>query len=187
MPRKFFSRFSGRFDPEKEYPWYLKPFKFLLTHPVYFTSGRRSISGGIALGIFVGLLPIPGQTALALLMGLLLRVNLPMAVISVWISNPITFVPIFYFAYRIGAMLLNVPVETMPAEASISWLTDEIALRWRPLAYGSLLLATSVASFTYLLTSTIWHVLTIQRYKRRHSTRALMLERYKRKQPKSQR
>ncbi len=171
MPRRFFSRLTRRFDPKKEYPWYLKPFEFLLTHPVYFAAGRRSVSGGIALGVFIGLLPIPGQTALAILGALLLRVNLPLAALSVWISNPLTFGPIFYFAYRIGTILLDIPAEAVPVEPSMSWLnwlSEEITLRWRPLAWGSLLIATSAASVAYLTVSTLWHILTLQRYRVRH-------------------
>ncbi len=168
MPRKFFTRLSRRFHRNTEHPWYLKPFDFLLTHPVYFSAGRRSVSGGVALGVFIGLLPVLGQTPLAIFGALLLRVNLPLAAVAVWISNPITFVPIFYFAYRLGAMLLNIPVESMPPEFTLAWISEEIALRWRPLAYGSLLLAVSGASMTYLAVSTTWHIMTVQRYRHRH-------------------
>lgn len=168
MPRRFFSRLTRQFDPKKDRPWYLKPFEFLLTHPVYFTAGRRTVSGGIALGIFIGLLPIPGQTALAIFAALVLRLNLPLAALSVWISNPLTFVPIFYFAYRIGALLLDIPAEAVPEQADLNWLGEEISVRWKPLVYGSLLIATSAASIAYLTVSTLWHVLTLQRYRRRH-------------------
>ncbi|MBT8422499.1 MAG: DUF2062 domain-containing protein [Gammaproteobacteria bacterium] len=168
MPRRFFSRISKRFDPKKKSSWYLRPFSYLLNQPVYFSAGRRAVSGGMAIGVFIGLLPIPGQTPLALFAALMLRVNLPLAAISVWISNPLTFVPIFYFAYRIGAAMLNIPAETMPESPSWAWVSEEIALRWRPLLYGSILIATSLASITYLLVSTIWHVTTFQRYRARH-------------------
>ncbi len=164
MPRRFFSRFSRRFDPKKKQLWYLRPFEFLLTHPVYFSANRRSVSGGVALGLFFGLLPIPGQTALAIIGALLLRVNLPLAALSVWVSNPLTFLPLFYFAYRIGAILVGIPVEPVPPEGALAWLTHEI----RPLIYGSLLMATSAASIAYLTISTVWHVLTLRRYRSRH-------------------
>ncbi len=64
----------------------------------------------------IGLLPIPGQTILAVLGALLLRVNLPVAAISVWITNPITFAPIFYLAYKIGAALLDLPIEAIASQ-----------------------------------------------------------------------
>jgi len=168
MPRRFFTRISDQFRRKKKHPWYLKPFDFILAHPVYFSSSRRGVGGGLWLGLFVGLLPIPGQTLVAVLGAVLLRVNVPVAAIAIWISNPVTFVPIFYLAYRIGALILNIPIEAMPAEPSWAWLSEEIALRWKPLMVGSLIMAVSVASTAYLIFSVVWHVLTVSRYRKRH-------------------
>jgi len=168
MPRRFFTRFSKRYRMKKNHPWFLRPFDYVLSHPVYFSASRRGVGGGLWLGLFVGLLPIPGQTILAVLGALLLRVNLPVAAIAIWISNPITFVPIFYLAYKIGATILGLPIEAIPTEPSWDWVTEEIALRWKPLIYGSLIMAVSVASTVYLIFSVVWHVLTVYRYRRRH-------------------
>jgi uncharacterized protein (DUF2062 family) len=168
MPRRFFSRISKQYRRNKVQPWYLRPFRYVLEHPVYFSPSRRSVGGGLWLGIFFGLLPIPGQTAAAILGAFLLRVNVPVAAITVWISNPLTFVPIFYLAYRLGAALMNIPPEPLPDEFSIAWLGDELALRWKPLVYGSFIMALSAASSVYLLVSAVWHVSTIYRYRRRH-------------------
>jgi uncharacterized protein (DUF2062 family) len=168
MPRKFFTKVSRRFRMKKEHPWYLRPFNYVLTHPVYFSATRRTVGGGLSLGLMIGLLPIPGQTILAVLGALLLRVNLPVAAIAVWVTNPVTFVPIFYLAYKIGAAFLDLPIEAVPAEISWAWLTEGIALRWKPLFVGSLVMAVSVASTTYVLFSAVWHISTVYRYRRRH-------------------
>jgi uncharacterized protein (DUF2062 family) len=154
---------------KQDHPWYLKPFDYILAHPVYFSATRRGVGGGLWLGLFVGLLPIPGQTIVAVLGALAFRVNVPVAAISIWISNPVTFVPIFYLAYKIGAAFLDIPIETVPHEANLSWITGEITQRWKPLMVGSLIMAVSVASTVYLLFSFVWHVSTVYRYRRRHS------------------
>lgn len=168
MPRRFFSRVSKRFRRNKEHPWYLRPFDYILQHPVYFAPTRRSVGGGLWLGIFFGLLPIPGQTALALLSAFALRVNIPIAAITVWISNPVTFVPIFYLSYRIGTALLNVPAEPWPDEITLQGLGNELIIRWKPLIYGSLVLATAAATAAYAVVAAIWHASTLFRYRRRH-------------------
>ena len=168
MPRKFFTRISTRFRKKKDHPWYLRPFEYILAHPVYFSATRRSVGGGLWVGVFVALLPLPGQTLVAVIGAILLRVNVPVAAITVWISNPITFVPIFYLAYRIGALLLNIPVEVFPDELSLAWLSEELALRWKPLALGSLIMAISISSTVYLLVSVVWHISTVRRYRKRH-------------------
>jgi uncharacterized protein (DUF2062 family) len=169
MPRRFFTNISTRFRKKRDHPWYLKPFEYVLAHPVYFATTRRAVAGGLWIGLFVGLLPIPGQTLVVVLGALLMRVNVPVAAITIWISNPVTFVPIFYLAYQLGALLLNIPTEPLPPEPTLAWVTQELALRWRPLAFGSLIIALSVSSMAYLLVSAVWHVSTINRYRRRHS------------------
>ncbi|MEE8307405.1 MAG: DUF2062 domain-containing protein [Gammaproteobacteria bacterium] len=98
MPRRFFTNVSTRFKKKREHPWYLKPFDYVLAHPVYFSTTRRAVGGALWIGLFVGLLPIPGQTLVAVLAALWMRVNMPVAVITIWVSNPVTFVPIFYLA-----------------------------------------------------------------------------------------
>jgi len=96
----------------------------------------------------------------------------PVAAIAVWITNPITFVPIFYLAYKIGAAFLDIPIEAIPANPSWEWVLAEISLRWKPLMAGSLFLAVSVASTAYLVVSVVWHISTVSRYRRRHSDKA---------------
>jgi uncharacterized protein (DUF2062 family) len=169
MPRRFFTRVSRRFRKKKDHPWYLRPFEYILAHPTYFSTSRRSVGGGLWVGLFIGLLPIPGQTFVAIIASMWLRVNVPIAAATLWVTNPITVVPIFYLAYRIGAILLNIPSEPFPDEPSMAWLTEEIALRWKPLFLGAFIMALSVSSTAYLLVSVAWHVLTLRRYRRRHS------------------
>ena len=168
MPRRFFKRFSVRF-PEKEHPWYLKPFDYIIAHPVYWSTSRRAVCGGLWIGLFVGLLPIPGQTIVSVLLALLLRVNVPLAALVIWISNPLTFVPIFYLAYKIGAIVLNVPTEPFPDEIYLGWLAQQTATVIKPLFVGSLLMGLSISSMVYLVVSAVWHIATIRRYRKRHA------------------
>jgi uncharacterized protein (DUF2062 family) len=171
MPRRFFTQISRRYKQNQTHPWYLKPFDYALAHPAYFSANRRSISSALWLGIFLGLLPIPGQTPLAILGAMALRVNVPLAALAVWISNPITFVPIFYLSYRLGATILNIPPEPFPEQISWDWLTSEMSLRWKPLFYGSFIVASSVASTVYVLVNFVWQVMTRKRYRLRRNNR----------------
>ncbi len=72
----------------------------------------HSIAFGLALGIFVGFLPIMGvQMVVVLFFSLFFRqANKPAAVIGVWITNPITVLPIYAFIYLVG--ILVYPVQT---------------------------------------------------------------------------
>lgn len=63
------------------------------------------IALGMALGIFIGLLPIMGiQMAVVSVFAIPLRANLKAAIAGVWISNPVTVVPLYYVNYRFGLL-----------------------------------------------------------------------------------
>lgn len=84
---------------------------------------------GLALGIFVGFLPIMGiQMAVVSIFALPLRANLKAAIAGVWISNPITFIPLYYANYRFGLLFWPAKgaskesfVKALEAAADFSW------------------------------------------------------------------
>ena len=63
---------------------------------------------GIAVGVFCGCFPFFGfQTLLGLFLARVAKGNLFLAAVGTWISNPFTYVPLFFFNYKIGSSLLN--------------------------------------------------------------------------------
>jgi uncharacterized protein (DUF2062 family) len=170
MPRRFFRRVSGGYL-RNERPWILRPFHAILSHPTFFAVDRRSIAGAIWIGVFIALLPLPGQTLIALLAALVLRVNLPIAGIVTWITNPVTMVPIFYWEYRLGTQILDIPAENFDIELSWEWVTNGFPAFWKPLMLGSAISATIIASLSYVAVSVAWRSVIAYRYKRRHFNR----------------
>lgn len=62
---------------------------------------------GMAIGMFVAFTPTIGfQMVVAGFLSWLLRGNQVVSVAVVWISNPATMVPIFWYCYRIGCAIL---------------------------------------------------------------------------------
>lgn len=108
---------------------------------------------------------------IAVLGAVVMRINVPIAALAVWISNPVTFVPIFYLAYRLGAVILNVPPEPFPDQVTMEWFGSELAAIWKPLFYGSFIIASSVASTAYVVVNMIWQVMTRKRYRLRRQNR----------------
>lgn len=69
----------------------------------FWSPTRRSLAIGLALGWFLGLLPLFGlQIELVLLFGFLLRCHLPTAVFGTFISNPLTLPGILLLQYGLG-------------------------------------------------------------------------------------
>ena len=101
----------------------------VLRDPNLWHLNRYSLSGAAFIGVFAAMLPIPFQMIVAAMLAIRFRCNLPSAVVLVWISNPVTYVPIFYFNYRIGAWLMGLPLE-MPSMVSAAWFIEQMIPLW---------------------------------------------------------
>ena len=167
MPRQFFRRVSSGYLG-KERPWYLRRFEMLFTHPTFLSVSRRSVAGAIWVGLFIGLLPLPGQTIIAILAGLLLRVNMPIVAVTPLITNPLTMGPIFYWEYNLGRLILDIPPANFTIDLSWEWVTTGFIAIWKPLLLGCFISATIVASIGYLSVSVTWRLIVAARYRRRH-------------------
>ncbi len=86
---------------------------------------RRGIALGVAIGIFFGLLIPIAQIPVSAAAAIVLRANLPAAMGSTLITNPVTFGPIYYLAYKTGAHVIDQPVPDADAEAEIARITQE--------------------------------------------------------------
>ncbi len=63
---------------------------------------------GVAVGVFCGCFPFLGfQMLLGLFLARVTRGNLFLAAIGTWISNPFTYVPLYFFNYKVGSFLLK--------------------------------------------------------------------------------
>lgn len=173
MPRKFFRRLSAPYRGNQDNaPWYIRPFRALLAHPVYISINRRSITGGVALGVFVGVLPFLGHTPVVVLAALLMRVNLPVAVIATWVANPLTYGPIFYGEYLLGTYLLRLPPSALSLDVPWQELAVALASAWRPLWLGAIVAGLLAAALTYLLSNAAWRFTTRLRLRRREARRS---------------
>ncbi len=66
------------------------------------------IARGLACGVFAGLFPIFGfQTLVGVFLAFVFRGNKILAAAGTWISNPLTYVPIYAFNFHVGKWLLN--------------------------------------------------------------------------------
>ncbi len=111
-----------------------------LHEPNLWHLNRRSVSGATFIGLFIAWVPLPTQMVLASIAAIWMRVNLPVAVVLVWITNPITIPPMSYFAYKVGAWILGRPAQDMRVELSLEWLGEQLGHIWAPMLVGSLLI-----------------------------------------------
>ena len=147
--------------------------RLILQDPDIFHLTRHSASGGVATGLFIAFLPIPGHTILAILSSVLLRINLPLTLLFSWVTNPFTVAPIFYIAYKTGAVLLGISVQPVNFEFNQSWFSSVFSEIWAPLLTGCLLLSTLSSIGSYILIRVLWRHSVVTRWNNRKSSRNL--------------
>ena len=63
---------------------------------------------GLAIGVFSGCFPFFGfQTLIGIFIAKLAKGNIVLAALGTWISNPFTYIPLYYFNYKVGSIILN--------------------------------------------------------------------------------
>ena len=76
-----------------------------LQHPRLWHMHRGSVSLGIAIGAVTGLIPGPVQILLAILISIPLRANVLAAAAGTFVTNPLTFIPLYMFAFSMGTVV----------------------------------------------------------------------------------
>lgn len=128
---------------------------------------RRSVSGGVAMGLFWAMIPVPGQMFAAALTAVMLRINLPISVVLVWLTNPLTMPPIFYLNYLIGAWLIGEPATVGEFQLSLEWIASEIHAIWTPLFLGSVVFGVVLAVIGYCAVRLYWRWHVLKRFRTR--------------------
>ena len=155
-----------------------------LQHHNLWHLNRRSVAGGVAAGMFAGLIPgsNPVQFFAAAVISIAFKVNLPIAAFVTLYSNPLTIVPLYYVAFKLGQLALLTSGGDLPdmalglhgkgfrewIPAALDWLTAV----GKPLLVGLPLLAILLAILGYVLVDHAWRLRVKLEWRRRQLRRA---------------
>jgi len=162
MPRKFFQRFLPHPQTIKDNKA-LRIFGDWLHEPDLWHLNRRSVAGAFAVGFFFAWFPVPFQMVLAAGTAIWLRTNLPLSVVLVWITNPVTIPPMFYFAYIVGTWIVGQPVTDFSFELTMNWLLNELSAIWLPFLVGCFTLACTCSLIAYLTIEGVWRYMVLNK------------------------
>jgi len=181
MPRKFFRKHLPSREWIRGHP-HIARFDRWLHHPNLWHLNRDSVAGGVAAGLFAGLVPGTHLVKLpvAALLAIAFRVNLPVATIVTFYNNPFTGVPLVVLAYHVGKLIVSGdPVPLAPApefdwphmgawlSATIGWMLS----LGRPLAVGLVALSLTLAAVGYAAVQIGWRAYVIAAWRRRQARR----------------
>jgi uncharacterized protein (DUF2062 family) len=82
--------------------------RFIYHNVLHADDPPHRIALGVAIGTFVTLTPTIGfQMIIVVFLAWLLRANKVVGLPVVWISNPATFIPMYYTCYMVGRIMLR--------------------------------------------------------------------------------
>ncbi|MGQ9832037.1 MAG: DUF2062 domain-containing protein [Thermochromatium sp.] len=153
-------------------------FGTLLHDPNLWHLNRRSVANAVAVGLFVMYLPIFGQMLIAAALAIWLRVNLPIAVALVWITNPLTIPGMYYIAYVLGCWVLGLAPRGFDPAFWLDWHHWLEILE--PMLLGCLICGVLCALIGYVAVQLLWRWQLMRQVERRRARyRALFASRDK--------
>jgi len=128
---------------------------------------RRSVALAFLNGLFWACMPMPLQMVAAAIFALILRCNVPLSVGLVWLTNPITMPPYYFFAYQLGSWVLGTEGVSWPEEVTLDWIQNQLNLIWWPLLTGSLIVGAIVSMVGFFVIRIWWRVQVGYNWRRR--------------------
>lgn len=181
MPRKFLKRYMPTVEKVREIR-VLHLFGDRLFHPALWHLNRRSAAGGVALGLFCGLIPGPMQMLGGGIAAIFLRVNLPLALVTTLYTNPITIVPLYLVAYQIGSFVVGTTGSHAPESpphwvfsqpmASLQAFSEWTLSLGTPLVLGIFLLASLLSAVGYTAVRVGWNIYLRRAWAQRRTKRS---------------
>ncbi len=123
----------------------------------YLSVNRRTITRGVAIGLFWGFIPMPMQMLAVMATTPLLRFNVPIAISMVWLSNPFTMPPMYYMEYLTGNFILG-KEGIQGIELTMEWFQKNIGDIFIPLYTGTAFYSIVVSSIVYFVLNRLWIV-----------------------------
>lgn len=176
--------------PKKDYVSSNKFLRWMgptILHPQLWHFSRRGVALGVGLGIFFGFLIPLAQIPVAAVSAAFLRANVPTAIASTLVTNPVTFAPIYVIAYKLGNRLLGQKPDPKSLEQVAKGVTPQESLQMmevpqksshiqkilnvsKPLALGLAIFAVVSSLTTYALILWFWWIwVKIKRYRRKRN------------------
>lgn len=147
--------------------------KYWVLRLVRIQATPQNIASGLAVGVFVGLLPVvPFQTVIAVGLAFIVRGSKIAAALGTWVSNPLNWIPVYLMFYYVGKTVM--PFEVPPFDASQLEMVQMLNLGWKFFAVmmvGGLILGIPSSILTYFVTFrcvTLYRARRAARLERKH-------------------
>jgi uncharacterized protein (DUF2062 family) len=170
MAKQIVKRLLDKFVPDPDVIKQHKHLQFLgdrLHATNLWHLNRHSVAKAFAVGLFCAWIPLPTQMVLAAAGAVYFAANIPLSVALVWLTNPVTMPPLYYFAYRVGLVFTNSPATEQSADFSIGNVLTELDKVWQPFLLGCLILGVISSIAGYFGIQYFWRMHIVKKWAER--------------------
>ena len=121
MPRGLFRKITPRHETVRTH-WALKPFSRFFGDPRLWSLQRRTVTPAFGAGLAICFVPLPIHIPIAAMTAIFCRIHIPTIMLTLILSNPLTWGPMYYLAYKVGVIVMRVPPIAMKFEMSWDWV-----------------------------------------------------------------
>ena len=170
MAKRYFRNILQKFQGSLDHPCF-SLLKHWLKNENLWHINKHSVSGALFVGFFCAMIPFPVQMPVAAVFSILLRTNFVISVVSTWISNPVTYVPLYTGCYVVGLWLLDLPMPKVNEGIQLDRLLENLADVWKPLLLGCLVSGFAAGSLGYMAVRIYWRFIVIRGWRLRRERR----------------
>ena len=166
MPRLFFRKITPHRDTLKNH-WVLRPFTRFFSDPRLWSLQRRTVTPALGAGLFLCFVPLPMHVPLAVVVAIFCRIHVPTALVATLLVNPLTVVPVYYLAYKVGLAVTGAPSYPFRFEMSWHWVQNGLGPMWKPFLVGCGVTGALAGLLGYALLDLLWRYRVRKRYRER--------------------
>jgi uncharacterized protein (DUF2062 family) len=170
MPRRLLKKICPSPDALQK-RWYLRPFGDRIADPRLWTLHRRAVTSAFGVGLAICFIPLPVHLLVAGLIAIAWRINLPAIYGTTLLVNPVTCVPVYYIASRVGATLLGMaPLapDGFQFRPSWEWFHTSLQPVWKPFLLGCVACAVVTGLLGWIILELVWRWRVTTKYRARH-------------------
>lgn len=156
---------------KKNQNWLIRRFRFTYLKLIRLRGKPECVARGLALGVFSGCFPFFGlQSLIGIFLASICKGSKVAAIAATWISNPLTYVPLFIFNYKIGKLFLGIKDTALPPLNinSFTAFKEQGATFAIALLIGSFIVGIILAAITYFYALAILERLHEHSVEQRH-------------------
>jgi uncharacterized protein (DUF2062 family) len=166
MPRIFFRKITPHRETVRNH-WALKPFGRFFGDPRLWSLQRRTVAPAFGAGLAICFIPLPIHIPVAALVAIFCRIHIPTILVTLVLVNPLTMVPVYLLAYKVGAWITGAPERPFAFQMSWDWVQNGLGPMWKPFLIGCGVTGAVLGLLGYVVLDVLWRYSARKRYRER--------------------